>query len=77
MVASWRRGIGHALWTRAESHLRSSGFSRVTLWVLKENEGALRFYDSIGFVTDPGQAKTIERGGAQLIEIRLRRHLGG
>jgi ribosomal protein S18 acetylase RimI-like enzyme len=73
----WRRGVGHALWSRAAEHLRASEFSRVTVWVLKENAEALRFYGSIGFVADPGHEKTIELGGAELVEIRLRRDVVG
>jgi ribosomal protein S18 acetylase RimI-like enzyme len=73
----WRRGVGQRLWSDAEGQLRRAGFSEVTLWVLKENAGALRFYGANGFVVDPGVEKTVELGGAALIEIRLRKKLGG
>jgi len=72
----WRRGVGQRLWSDAEGQLRRAGFLEVTLWVLKENAGALRFYRAIGFVVDPGIEKTVELGGAALIEIRLRKQLG-
>ncbi|MFO0983272.1 MAG: GNAT family N-acetyltransferase [Planctomycetota bacterium] len=72
----WRRGVARRLWTEAEAYLESAGYDRVTLWVLKENEPALAFYASIGFAIDPGCEKTIELGGAQLAEIRLRHWLG-
>jgi ribosomal protein S18 acetylase RimI-like enzyme len=74
---AWRRGIGRALWAEAEAHLRSVGFSRITLWVLGENARAMGFYRAIGFEEDPGHARTHERGGAQLVELRLRRELTG
>jgi ribosomal protein S18 acetylase RimI-like enzyme len=59
-----------------EDQLRGSGFSVVTLWVLKENAEALAFYRSNGFVVD-GIEKAIEVGGTELVEIRLRKALGG
>lgn len=71
----WGRGVGRALWREAEAHLRASGFTSVTLWVLEENERGLRFYRALGFVVDPGRRLEIERGGKQLVEIRLRRDL--
>jgi ribosomal protein S18 acetylase RimI-like enzyme len=73
----FRRGVGRTLWLQAESHLQSMKFSAVTLWVLEANQGALCFYDRLGFLREPGSAKSIEIGGAQLIETRLRRRLGG
>jgi ribosomal protein S18 acetylase RimI-like enzyme len=72
----WRRGVGQRLWSDAEAQLRRAGFLEVTLWVLKENAGALRFYRANGFVVDPGIEKVVELGGAALIEIRLRKQLG-
>jgi GNAT superfamily N-acetyltransferase len=67
----WRRGIGRALWAHAEAQLRSASFTRVTLWVLRENARALAFYSELGFVEDVGHAVSRERGGAQLVDIRL------
>jgi len=71
----WRRGVGQRLWSDTEEELRRSGFSDVTLWVLRDNAGALAFYRSNGFVDD-GIEKTVELGGAELVEIRLRKGLG-
>jgi ribosomal protein S18 acetylase RimI-like enzyme len=68
---SWRRGVGRALWAHAEAQLRSASFTRVTLWVLRDNARALGFYRDLGFVEDVGHAISRERGGAQLVDIRL------
>jgi ribosomal protein S18 acetylase RimI-like enzyme len=73
--ACWRRGVGRALWQQAEAHLVAAGFRSVTLWVLESNTRAVSFYEAFGFTPDPGHAKTLERGGVQLVEIRLRRCL--
>jgi len=72
----WRQGVGQRLWDEMEDQLRGSGFSAVTLWVLKENAKALAFYRSNGFVVD-GIQKAVELGGTELVEIRLRKALGG
>jgi ribosomal protein S18 acetylase RimI-like enzyme len=73
----WRRGVGRGLWCEAEGHLAASGFSEITLWVLKENAQAIAFYESIGLTIDPGRVKTVTPGGAELVEVRLRKRLGG
>ena len=73
----WRRGVGQRLWRDAEGRLIRAGFQDVTLWVLKENTGALGFYGAHGFVADPDIEKTVELGSTVLMEIRLRKKLGG
>ena len=75
--AHWRQGVGQRLWSEAEAHLRASGFSELTLWVLKENARAIAFYNSNGLTVDTDSEKTIIQGGAELLEIRLRKQLGG
>ena len=72
----WRRGVGQRLWDEVEDQLRRSGFSDAIVWVLQDNAGALAFYRSNGFVVD-GVEKTVELGGTELVEIRLRKELGG
>ena len=47
------------------------GFSEATLWVLKENARAIGFYEAHGFALEPGSGKTITRGGAEIIKLRL------
>jgi ribosomal protein S18 acetylase RimI-like enzyme len=71
----WRQGAGRALCEAAEQELRRQGFTDVTLWVLKDNERALRFYESIGFVLDDCEDRIIERGGKALREVRMRKNL--
>jgi ribosomal protein S18 acetylase RimI-like enzyme len=63
------------LCVQVEQHLRSEGFIAVTLWVLRDNERALKFYQSYGFVLDIDATKEIERGGKTLSEVRFRKPL--
>jgi hypothetical protein len=60
------KGVGYSLCVQAEQHLRTEGFIAVILWVLKDNERAVKFYQSNGFVPDIGATKEIERGGKTL-----------
>lgn len=69
----WSRGVGRALCTAAEQELRRQGFTDVTLWVLKDNERALRFYVSNGFIRDACEDRIIERGGKALSEVRMKK----
>jgi ribosomal protein S18 acetylase RimI-like enzyme len=71
----WRRGVGRSLCEHAEQQLRLEGFIELTLWVLKDNERAVKFYQSNGFVLDFDCEKEIERGGKTLAEARFRKPL--
>jgi ribosomal protein S18 acetylase RimI-like enzyme len=72
----WRTGIGRMLCEGAEQRLGKQGMDEVTLWVLRDNQRALRFYQSHGFSIDPGIEKTEGKTGAKLIEVRMRKRLG-
>jgi GNAT superfamily N-acetyltransferase len=65
----WRQGHGRALFAAAMDELRARGFTRVTLWVLDENERGRRFYEAVGMEPDGG-AKVEVEGGADLPHTR-------
>ncbi len=67
---SINRGIGHALWASATDSLMAQGYIRSVVWVVKENERAIRFYSKNGFVAD-GNEKTITIDDATLQELRM------
>jgi ribosomal protein S18 acetylase RimI-like enzyme len=69
----WSQGVGRALCAAAEQDLRRQGFTNATLWVLKDNERAIRFYVSVGFVLDDCDDRVIERGGKALREVRMKK----
>lgn len=67
----WSQGVGRALIRHAEDELRTSGWSRAYLWVLKGNERAIGFYRAHGWTADGGE-KFGEGGSVQgLHELRL------
>ena len=70
----WRAGVGSALMTAALDTLRRQQFSRVALWVLANNDPAIRFYQAHGFQAD-GRDKLEPRGNATLHEIAMARTL--
>ncbi|MEQ1908774.1 MAG: GNAT family N-acetyltransferase [Vicinamibacterales bacterium] len=73
----WRHGVGRRLQSEGLEHLRDAGFTELTLWVLRANSNARTFYESVGFFIDVGIDKTVTIGGADLLEVRLRRQIGG
>jgi L-amino acid N-acyltransferase YncA len=69
--AAWSSGAGRSLWLRARELMRAQGFESCSLWVLAQNERAIRFYGAAGFVQDGEPPKTFVLGGAQLQEMQM------
>jgi len=67
----WRRGVGRHLGEWALAEARKNGCSTATLWVLKTNSLAQRYYEAIGFVRD-GAEKMRNFDGHDLPEVRYR-----
>tara|TARA_R110002012_G_scaffold114908_1_gene261752 strand:- start:522 stop:1034 length:513 start_codon:yes stop_codon:yes gene_type:complete len=67
----WSTGVGPLLWLRAKELMLEKGFKSCSLWVFPQNERAIKFYRSIGFVHDGAAAKNFELGGALLQEVRF------
>lgn len=75
LESSWGQGIGLKLWSEAVKLMREQGFSEVTLWVLKDNDRAIKFYERMGMKFD-GKAKTETwQHGLTLNELRYRKSL--
>lgn len=72
----WSAGLGRGLWLASRAQLRASGFTSATVWVLKDNQRAVRFYEAAGFVAEPHSEKTSEVGGVPLPQLRYRISLG-
>ena len=52
---NWRKGYGSRIMDRILSDMALAGYSKVMLWVFKENIAARRFYEANGFITDEKQ----------------------
>lgn len=72
LAGYWQTGVGLALWRAGLLGLREQGFERLTLWVLARNGRAIRFYRKAGCREDAGSERSLERGGAALVEVRYR-----
>jgi len=46
----WHQGLGKLLCSFALDELKRRGYSKVILWVLKNNKQARQFYESMGFI---------------------------
>ena len=50
--AAWRGGLGRQLMDWAKDVARRRGWKLLTLWVLRDNVRARRFYEAVGFHTE-------------------------
>lgn len=73
----WSLGHGRELWLASREAVIAIGANRISLWVIENNERAIKFYLAAGFVPDPNSAKSLELGGAQINEIRYVQQLDG
>lgn len=61
-VEYWRKGIGRRLMAAALAAPALAHRSRTTLWVLRDNTPACRFYEFVGFRMD-GAERVLDLGG--------------
>lgn len=73
----WSQGLGRELWLASREALLERGARSVSLWVIANNERAIRFYNAAGFEAESSSLKTFELGGARIEEIRYGQRLGG
>ena len=71
--AWWSTGTGRALMDRALGRSVAAGYSSVTLWVLRDNRRARRFYERAGFA--PDGATNVLTGLGDVLEVRYRQQL--
>ncbi|HET9514964.1 MAG TPA: GNAT family N-acetyltransferase, partial [Gemmatimonadales bacterium] len=72
----WGRGVGKALMAAAADALRELGVREATLWVLRENQRARHFYESLGWQPD-GRTRIDDYGGVELEAVCYRRTIPG
>lgn len=68
----WRCGVGTALMQAGMHELRDLGMREATLWVLRDNLRARRFYEHLGWMPD-GRAMSENYGGCRLEALGYRR----
>ena len=71
--AWWSTGTGRALMEKVLARSAAAGYRSITLWVLRDNQRARRFYERAGFA--PDGATNVLTGLGGVIEVRYRRHL--
>jgi ribosomal protein S18 acetylase RimI-like enzyme len=71
--SAWGSGVATALMDETLAFLRAR-YATATLWVLRDNPRARRFYENHGWSFDGG-AKTSDRGSFVLEEVRYRINL--
>ncbi len=69
----WGRGEGFALFRAAEERLKEQGFSRITLWVQRDNARARAFLERQG-MSLTGQTRETETAGTWIVEIQYERN---
>jgi RimJ/RimL family protein N-acetyltransferase len=68
---AWGTQAGWAVFSRAVDHLHSHGFTDLSLWMLKGNERAGRFYERAGWRPD-GEEETVTTTAGSYVEVRYR-----
>ena len=71
--AWWSTGTGRALMDRVLARSARAGYASITLWVLRDNQRARRFYERAGFA--PDGATNVLTGLGNVLELRYRRAL--
>jgi GNAT superfamily N-acetyltransferase len=69
--AWWSTGTGRALMEKVLARSGAAGYRSITLWVLRENRRARRFYERAGFA--PDGATNVLTGLGGVFEVRYRR----
>jgi len=71
--AWWSTGTGRALLGKVLARTAAAGYESITLWVLRDNQRARRFYERAGFA--PDGATNVLTGLGGVFEVRYRRAL--
>jgi L-amino acid N-acyltransferase YncA len=69
--SAWDTGTGRALMAAAVDAARAAGFAALTLWVLRDNARARRFYEAAGWAADGTKDDVV--AGTPVTEVRYRR----
>ena len=70
-----RQGAGRVLCDQALLDARERECAAITLWTLKANESARRFYERLGYAPDGAERSSARLTGFPLHEMRYRKTL--
>ena len=68
---AWGTRAGWDVFTTGVDHLRAEGLTELSLWMLKGNERAGRFYERAGWWPD-GEEQTTTTSAGSYVEVRYR-----
>jgi ribosomal protein S18 acetylase RimI-like enzyme len=68
--AAWSLGVGRGLLIEAMQAMAQCGYREASLWVMRDNARAIRFYSRAGMTEDPDSEKYFELGGHRVKEVR-------
>ena len=66
----WGSSRAQSLWQKVCDRLKDQHYSELVVWVLEANGRAISFYGKSGLAPD-GRTRAAERGGKELVEIRM------
>jgi ribosomal protein S18 acetylase RimI-like enzyme len=69
----WRHGAGRRLCEHAFGEAAARQHSAITLWVLKGNDRARRFYERVGYAHDGAEKTDTQLIGTPLYDVRYRK----
>ena len=72
----WRHGAGRLLCEHAFREAAAREHTAITLWVLKGNDGARRFYERLGYSLDGAEKTDTALIGSPLYDVRYRKAIG-
>ena len=69
----WRQGAGRLLCEQVFREAAAREHTAMTLWVLRENERARRFYERLGYAADGAEKTDTALIGSPLHDVRYRK----
>lgn len=68
-------GIGTSLVVRALEVMKNEGYKSVFLWVVRENQRAIKLYERLGFRNSEIEKLDSSHSGKPITEVRYDTHL--
>lgn len=66
----WRKGLGKTFFRTAQGEMKKQGYTSAYLWVLEQNERAVKFYEKMQ-MRRTKEKRTVNLNGTLLTEIKF------